>query len=284
MTTNNYFKNFNSFPQQELLNDLTKEVIQMSGMDVLYVIRKDINKDELLNEDTAKIYSNTRQVEMYLNTPEGFGGTGEVVTKFGFDIVDEVSFIVNKERFISEVGIATPREGDLIYLPINKGLFEIKFVEHEKPFYSLGKNTVYELSCELFMYNNEIFDIPDIESGEIFNKIEREKAVTTRFTLSSTNLYKVGEKIFQGASLSASTATAKVAAQDGLNLDVYHVAGTFKLNEAIVGVKSTSSNLLSSIDDQEIATSKYDDNKLLETEGDSILDFTEIDPWSEGDV
>ena len=284
MATNSYFKNFNSFPQQELLNDLTKEVIQMSGMDVLYVIRKDINKDELLNEDTAKTYSNTREVEMYLNTPEGFGGTGEVVTKFGFDIVDEVSFIVNKERFISEVGIETPREGDLIYLPINKGLFEIKFVEHEKPFYSLGKNTVYELSCELFIYNNEIFDISDIESGAIFNKIEREKAVTTRFTLSSINLYKVGEKIFQGASLAASTATAKVAVQDGLNLDVYHVSGTFKLNEEIIGVKSTSSNVLASIDDQELATSKYDDNKLLETEGDSILDFTEIDPWSEGDV
>jgi Virus neck protein len=42
-----------------------------------------------------------------------------------------------------------------MYYPLNDGLFEIKFVEHQNPFYQLGKLYVYKLKLELFQYSSE---------------------------------------------------------------------------------------------------------------------------------
>ena len=284
MPTNQYFKNFNSFPQQELLNDLTKEVIQINGIDVLYLERITVKRDNILDEDALSKFTRTREVEMYINTPEGFGGAGDVVSKFGLDVQDELILIVNKERFVEEVFSGAPREGDLIYFPLGKGLYEVKFVEHEKPFYSLGKNTVYEITCELFRYSNQIFDIPPIEQGEIFDKIERENSPSIELTMSGSELYRASETVFQGSSIATSVVTAKVASQEGNKLNVYRVSGNFATGTDVVGATSNTSLNLVSIDDQVSASTGYDDNKIFETDGDSILDFSEIDPWSEGDL
>ena len=284
MSTNNYFRNFNSFPQQQLLNDLTKEVIQINGIECMYVVKSASNKDTIYNEDVTARFTSAKKIEMYLNTPDGFEGAGDVVSKFGLDVQDEINVIVNKERFTEEANLASPREGDLIYLPLGKGLFEIKFVEHEKPFYTLGKNTVYQLNCELFRYNNQLFDVPAMEMGEIFDQIERKNAITRAFNMNGIGVYKVGENIYQGASLELATATAKVVSQSGAVLNVYRVGGTFALDIPIVGEKSELSNTLLSVDDQKIKTPVFSDNEEFETEGDNILDFSEIDPWSEGDL
>ena len=284
MATNNYFKNFNSFPQQELLNSLTKEVIEISGIDLLYLKRTAGSKDTILNENPTARFTSCLQIEMYINTPEGFGGSGDAVSKFGLDIQDELILIVNKERFTEAIVLGSPKEGDLIYLPLGRGLYEIKFVEDEKPFYTLGKNSVFEITCELFRYNNELFDIPPEEMGSIFDKVERENAVTRQFNMSLASNYTISETIFQGSSLETATATAKVSSQDSKLLQVYRVAGNFQTGVDIIGSVSEETNNLESIDDQFIQTSEFDDNKEFETEGDSILDFSEIDPWSEGDL
>ena len=288
MATNHYFKNFNSFPQQELLNSLTKEVIQMSGINVLYLKGSATSsiKDTLLNEETLVVYKSAYEIEMYINTTTGFEGGGDISSKFGLEIQDELILIVNKERFTEETFIANPREGDLIYFPLGRGIFQIKFVEHENPFYSLGKNTVYELTCELFKYSNEEFDIPAIESGSLFDKVERENSTTTEITFPSnaSTVFKIGETVFQGADLENSTARAKVASQDGNKINIYRIRGSFVENIDIQSTKSSLVVNLDSIDDQVISTSEFDDNKEFETEGDSILDFSEIDPWSEGDL
>ena len=145
MATNHFFKNFNSFPQQELVNSLSKEVIQIAGLDVLYLPRFDsYAKDTLLNEDALIEYNKGYQVEMYVNTPDGYGGSGDTLSKFGLDVQDEIILIVNKERFKDETFIDQPREGDLIYFPLGKTIFTIKYVEHEQPFYTLGKTNVFE--------------------------------------------------------------------------------------------------------------------------------------------
>ena len=115
MATNHFFKNFNSFPQQELVNSLSKEVIQIAGLDVLYLPRFDsYAKDTLLNEDALIEYNKGYQVEMYVNTPDGYGGSGDTLSKFGLDVQDEIILIVNKERFKDETFIDQPREGDFI--------------------------------------------------------------------------------------------------------------------------------------------------------------------------
>ena len=285
MGTNNYFRNFNSFPQQELLNSLTKEVIQINGVECMYLVKSATTaKDKIFNEDVTARFTSAKKMEMYINTPEGFEGAGDVVSKFGLDVQDELNVIVHKERFSEEADLLTPREGDLIYLPLGKGLYEVKFVEHEKPFYTLGKNTVYELNCELFRYNNQLFDIPDMEMGAIFNKVERENATTRKFVMGGIDVYKVGENIFQGASLETATASAKVSSQSGATINVYRVGGTFQIGVPVVGEKSEVSNNLISVDDQVIATSAFSDNEEFETDGDNVLDFSEIDPWSEGDL
>ena len=293
MATNAFFKNFNSFPQQELLNSLTKEIIQLSGIDVLYLPRNESSsKDTILNEDPLVSYTSAKQIEMYINTATGFEGGGDVASKFGLDIQDELILVVNKERFTEEVFIANPREGDLIYLPLGKGLFQIKFVEHENPFYSLGKNTVHELTCELFRYSNERFDVQGIESGAIFDKIERDNATTIELTFPSSagTLFTQGETVFQGEDLTNATVTAKVATQVSNTLNVYRVSGTFVTNEDIKGNVSNTVINLDSISDQAISTSEFDDNEEFELEADGIngeegiLDFSETDPWSERDI
>ena len=289
MPTNNYFGNkLTSFPQQELLNSLTREVIKINGVDVLYLPRSVIKKDTLLGEDSLSKFENAYEVEMYINTAEGFGGEGDMISKFGLDIKDELILVVNKERFYIECGIATPREGDIIYLPLSKGLYEVKFVEDEKPFYTLGKNTVYELTCETFVYSEEKFEIPELSSGKIFDKIEREHAITITLTTSatstsSTDKYEVDEEIYQGANLATATAQGIVASFDNTTIKVFNVVGTFAKDLAIIGNTSLTSKICLGIDEQDLNTS-YAENKQFETEGDSILDFSETDPWSEGDI
>ena len=287
MATNNFFKNFNSFPQQELVNSLSKEVIQIAGLDVLYLPKFDsLAKDTLLNEDALVEYNKAYEVEMYVNTPDGYGGSGDTLSKFGLDIQDELILIVNKERFKDETFINEPREGDLIYFPLGKALFIIKYVEHEQPFYTLGKTNVFELTAETFRYSNERFNISGEEGGSIFDKIERDNATTVEFTFpsNSSTIFRDGEIIFQGVDLENATAKARVSNQNGNKLFVYRIEGQFQLNESITGEESETTTTLITIDDQVISTSEFDDNKEFEVEGDDILDFSEIDPWSEGDI
>ena len=106
---------------------------------------------------------------------------------------DELILTISKERFEDfiapfmaglddetgegEIILSTrPREGDLVYFPLGQRIFEVKFVEHENPFFQLGKNYVYELKCELFEYEDEVLDT-SIE--EIDTQIQDEGYITT---------------------------------------------------------------------------------------------------------
>ena len=99
---------------------------------------------------------------------DGYAGQGELLTKFGIRNVDEANFVISKERFEEAIApflaeqdeyeLTRPKEGDLIFFPLGKRLFEIKFVEHEKPFYQLNQTYVYQLNCELFEYEDEVID------------------------------------------------------------------------------------------------------------------------------
>ena len=288
MATNNYFKNLNSFPQQELLNDLTREVIQMSGVDVLYLARTSVKVDDVLNEDVLSRFESAVEIEMYVNTPEGFEGAGDVATKFGLDVQDELSMIVNKERFFKETALSNPREGDLIYFPVDKNLFEIKFVEDEKPFYPLGKNTVFELTCEKFIFSEEEFALPEgTSTAEIFDGYEKGNAIDIELIVADGAIdYKVDEVVFQGVSLLNATASGTVGSfkTDTGILRLYNVDGEFATDANLFGVKSDASRNVTNVDDQKMESSEFADNKIYETDGDNILDFSEIDPWSEGDL
>tara|TARA_B110000495_G_C22950310_1_gene556525 strand:+ start:117 stop:971 length:855 start_codon:yes stop_codon:yes gene_type:complete len=284
MSTNRYFQNFNSFPQQELINGLTREVIEINGTDVIYLPRKLINRDDILNEDSSNVFNSAFEIEMYINSNEGFAGAGDIISKFGLDVQDEIGFIVHKERFIEESKLPSPKEGDLIYLYMSKTLFDIKFVEHEKPFYSMGKNQVFELTCEKFQYSNEKFLIPAAQKGDIFDKIVRSYSTKTTLTLADTaGDYVIGEVVSQLG------VQGIIASYDPVTFKIYLynvLGGIFLPNEQLIGSTSGTSKNVVSVRDQELSDQKdsYDENITFETEGDSILDFSEIDPWAEGDL
>ena len=161
---------------QHLYEDIVIEALQMYGQDVYYIPRSQITQDAILNDDYSQ-YKDSYVIEMYIANTEGFEGEGNLMSKFGLEIRDQATFVVAKRRFGQLVDIPEnslrddrPREGDLIYLPLSKSLFEIRFVEHEKPFYQVSQLPTYELQCELFEYSSEKFDT-SIEELDRFEQI-----------------------------------------------------------------------------------------------------------------
>jgi len=155
--------------EQGLIQDLINEQLKMYGVEVHYIPRKYLNKDSILREVVLSKFTDSYPIEAYVDNYEGYGGQGTILSKFGIQEKDDLTLIISRERFetyisplmenLDNVELSTrPKEGDLIYFPLGDRLFEIKYVEHEEPFYQLKKTYVYKLSCELFRYEDEVLD------------------------------------------------------------------------------------------------------------------------------
>jgi len=162
LATNFYFSNFSNSMEQTLIEDLIIESIRIHGVDMWYLPRVLGAKDDLLNEDDLPIFNNAYQIEMYIKNVEGFGGDGEFLSKFGLQIRDSVTFSVAMRRYAEDVGRydeqVRPNEGDLIYFPLNRKMYEVMFVDNKPIFYQLGALQMYDLRCELFEFSNERFN------------------------------------------------------------------------------------------------------------------------------
>lgn len=159
MATNPYINLTNFGPEQALIESLTIELIQGMGQNCYYVPRKYFNIDKIFGEDPASSFEKTYVLEMYIQSYKGFEGT-DVISQFGLEIRDKISLLFARARFRQQVTvydpeITRPREGDLIYFPLSKSLFEINFVEHENPLYPLGRLYSYQVTAELFTYSYE---------------------------------------------------------------------------------------------------------------------------------
>jgi len=156
--------------EQNLVQDLINEQLRMYGVECYYIPRKLLATKSVIKEVIRSVYDQTFPLEVYLSNFEGPAGQREVLTKFGIRATEEFNLVISKERFESYITpflessstdyvlTARPKEGDLIYFPLGEKLLEIKFVEHEKPFYQLQKLYVYELTCEQFEYEDEVID------------------------------------------------------------------------------------------------------------------------------
>ena len=175
--------------EQRLVQELINEQLRMYGVDVTYIPRKFVRRNTVIREIESSKFDDNYIIEAYVNTYEGYSGSGDILTKFGMSLRDELTVTISKERFedfISpfleaesddEIVLSSrPREGDLIYFPLGQRLFEVKFVEHEDPFYQLGKNYVYQLKCELFEYEDEVIDT---SIDEIDTQVQEECYITT---------------------------------------------------------------------------------------------------------
>ena len=157
MAVNPYFYNYGN--EQNLVEDMTIEIIKATGQDCLYVPRQYLNIDKIFGENPASSFTKTYTLEMYLQSYKGFEGT-DIISQFGIEIKDKVTLVFARKRFseeitLNDITITRPREGDPIYFPASKSLFEINFVEHENPFYPLGKLYSYYVTAELFTYSYE---------------------------------------------------------------------------------------------------------------------------------
>jgi hypothetical protein len=155
--------------EQRLVQELINEQLRMYGIEVYYIPRKYVRRETVLREITSSKFNDNYAIEAYVNSYDGYSGQGDILSKFGMNLKDEVTLVISKERFEDfiapflesssqdEITLSSrPREGDLVYFPLGQRIFEVKFVEHEQPFYQLGKLYVYEIKCELFEYEDEI--------------------------------------------------------------------------------------------------------------------------------
>ena len=217
MATSVYFNNFEASMEQYLIEDLVIESIKIHGHDIYYITRTAGAVDDVLNEDDLSEYKRADFIDMYIKNFDGFEGEGDFLSKFGLEIRDEMTLTIARRTFELDVATYTgndrPLEGDLIYFPLNKKMFEIKFVEHEPVFYQMGALQMYDLRCEMFEYSQETFS-----------------------------------------------------------------TGVSEIDTLFAGFETTSNTSIEFLETQD----SFADNSTIETAADSIIDFSEADPFSEG--
>lgn len=295
MPTNVYF-NAKVRSEQHLYEDLVIESLKMFGQDVYYLPRNVVSKDALLNEDTESQFDDAYMVEMYIEDTESFGGEGNLLSKFGLEIRDEATFIVAKRTWEKLVGYFDdieqvawrPREGDLLYLPLSGSFFEISFVEHEQPFYQLSNLPTYKMQARLFEYNDE-----DFNTGvDGIDNIELASAYTTEFELTNVNgNFIAGERITQAGSDYEITAKVASWAKETRILQVvdietndgeYHeFVDSIAIGGQLTGATADILTVSGATDAESFANDAFAQNATFETSGDSIIDFSESNPFGD---
>ena len=287
MPTNSYFRNFDARNEQELLHSLVTESIQIYGYDVNYIPRTLINEDTILGEDSISEYKDAYAIEMYIKSVDGFEGEGDLVSKFGLEIRDQIEFSVARRAWEGlDIGVR-PKEGDLIYFPLTEKLFQIMFVEHETPFYQTGALPTFDLTCELFTYSDETIDTGVDE----IDVIEQKQSLVRTFELSGiSGTFIEGETVTGGTS----SKTAEVARWDSSTSYLYliNLTGNFTVGEILTGADSLATGTysvlqsttetaetLQTIDDS--TSSQVSSNKQFEIDADSVFDFSESNPFGD---
>ena len=265
MATNSYFTQ-GTTGEQDLIENLVIEQIKMFGKNVFYMPRTLVNEDTTFTEDALSKFDDAYEIEAYIEDPTGFTGDGDLFTKFGVRISDQVTFIISRKRFTEAVDDnaqliveGRPNEGDLVYFPMANKIFKIMFVEHEQPFYQLGKIHVWGLKCELFEFSDEQFDT----GVTAIDQIEQDFSVsiTVNFATGGTGDFTVGEVVAGGTS----NITAEVKSWDSTNrqLQVFNRTGIFTIPETITGQSSSAAWTTASYNTLNNTSSEYDSNSCL---------------------
>ena len=283
MATNSFFTQ-GTTGEQDLVGSLVTEQIKMFGKDVYYIPRTLVNRDSVFEEDSLSAFNGAYLIEAYIEDATGFRGDGDMFTKFGVRISDQVTFIISRERFTAAVDDnaqliveGRPNEGDLIHLPMANKTFEIQFVEHEVPFYQLGKVHVWGLRCELFEYSDEDFNtgVAEIDAVEV----NFANAVSVNVADGGTGDFVAGEIVTGGNS--NVTAEVKTWNSATRQLVVYNRSGIFSIPETITGNTSGAAWTSATYNTLNNMNSDTDQNFTLETQADAILDFTESNPFGD---
>lgn len=283
MATNSFFTQ-GTTGEQDLVGSLVTEQIKMFGKDVYYIPRTLVNRDSVFEEDSLSAFNGAYLIEAYIEDATGFRGDGDMFTKFGVRISDQVTFIISRERFTAAVDDnaqliveGRPNEGDLIHLPMANKTFEIQFVEHEVPFYQLGKVHVWGLRCELFEYSDEDFNTGVTEVDAL--EVNFANAVTINVADGGTGDFVAGEIVTGGSS----NVTSEVKSWNSATrqLIVYNRSGMYAIPETLTGNTSGAAWTSATYNTLNNMNSDTDQNFTLETQADAILDFTESNPFGD---
>jgi hypothetical protein len=285
-----YFNNYNTQVEQRLVEDLIVESIKIQGFDAYYCpIFNPDDRDVLYGEDPVKKFTSAFPVEFYLSSSMEYSGEREFFSKFGLEIKNNANVIISKRSFSQRVPQNTftrPREGDLIYVPFLNGtgeLFEIKFVNHTKDFFTLGRKIpfFYELELEKFKYSQEV-----IETGvaDIDDAVTQSSYTLDLNVANGLRNYTNKEVVYQAADATQANATVVAVVQNWSNtsntLSVTNIAGEFVDGQLIIGATSNARHTLVSFDTLRDSTrNETYDNLYIETQGNNITDFTEINPF-----
>ena len=239
MATSLYFNNFGASNEQNLIEDLIIESIRMYGKDMYYIPRTKNNVSDVFRDVQYSTYDNPIFVEMYIRNVDGFQGDGEFLSKFGVEVRDQITFTMAQRVFNEEVGKYTnesrPIEGDLIWFTLTNALYQIKYVNKKAIFYQMGALQTYDIVCELYEGNSDIFNTGIVEIDTVYNALSL--AEDTYFILAengNTLVTEYGEAILN----------------ENFNIDTIDVQA-----------------------DNDV----YDNPTNID-----FIDFTEIDPFSEG--
>ena len=283
MATNSFFTQ-GTTGEQDLVGSLVTEQIKMFGKDVYYIPRTLVDRDSVFEEDSLSAFNGAYLIEAYIEDATGFRGDGDMFSKFGVRISDQVTFIISRERFTAAVDDnaqliveGRPNEGDLIHLPMANKTFEIQFVEHEVPFYQLGKVHVWGLRCELFEYSDEDFNtgVAEIDAVEV----NFANAVSVNVADGGTGDFVAGEIVTGGSS----NVTSEVKSWNSATrqLIVYNRSGMYAIPETLTGNTSGAAWTSATYNTLNNMNSETDQNFTLETQADAILDFTESNPFGD---
>ena len=282
MPTNVFFNHAVS-TEQHLYEDLVVESLRIYGHETYYLPREVIEEDTILGEDVQSKFGDAYSVEMYLENTDAFEGEGDLFSKFGVQVKDQATFVISLrtwERFISlDSNLATslrPNEGDLIYFPMSGSIFEIKFVEHENPFYQVGKLFVFKMQCELYEYSGEDFDT-GIDTIDI---VEDQQAYQIVLNMDSTGTgnYTANESLTRdginvGEVVSWTPSSHKLSLKDNTT--------TLLVGDTIVGANGASYDISSIVDVLSFDNDGNAQNKDFEDNADNYLDFSETNPFGE---
>ena len=295
MSTNVYFSR-GTPNEQHLYEDLAIEAIQIFGHDVFYIPRTLVNKDELFGEDALSRFDDAYGIEMWMETQEGYEGEKELISRFGLEIRDETTFVVSRRRWDNTVSSdanlivsSRPDEGDLIYMPTVKKLFEISFVDHDDPFYQVDNLPVYKLYCRTFEYSSEVLDtgiyaIDDIETKKSTDFLgfeisgEQSGVYNERIGLEWGTVYASGEGdiILNATNIAGADDGSYMLSQDDTGFEAVMLEDSDAYYTFVVIQEAYS---LATQDTQ--SENEWFEDRATGKIGDPVLDFTESNPFGD---
>lgn len=278
MATNVYF-NTGTRTEQTLYEDLIIEQLKVFGQEAYYIPRTIVNLDKLFGEDPLSEFNDSYMVEMYFENAEGYEGDKELVSKFGLEIRNEASFVVAKRRWrqlVSHdqnlINSDRPNEGDLVYVPHIKAVFEISFVDHDEPFYQLANLPVYKLKCHLFEYSHEKIDTGVTE----IDLIQDEHSLDMREheMLTEQQGFFTERLTFEDGSLI-------LGEYEEIFGDTLYISAEDQYHEGSISLETGDNHkiILESYDIEVI--DKKAQNNLFEILDDDVLDFSESNPFGD---